>query len=230
MIVPTIKSRSLLAFLTVAAFAVPAGAETPEQDFEVWSVLTATGSVAGPLLASFELSIRADDRGTRGATTLIRSSVGYQVSDRLSLWLGYARVDTRPEGRPDVAENRYFQQATWNLGSVGGASIVSRTRIEQRNIEGARDTGWRVRQQLRATVPLRRNGPSAVFSTEPSIAINSTDLGASGLNQWRNFVGVNVPATGNVSVELGYLNRFIRRSGLRDRVDHVVPLTLGVRF
>lgn len=225
------KRAPLAGMVAAVVAAAPACAAGPEDDFEAWSVTTASGPIKGPLLASFELSIRADDRGTRGATTLIRPAVGYRVSDSVDLWLGYARVDTRPEGRPTMHENRYHQQLSWDVGAVGGAKIASRTRLEQRTVEGARDTGWRLRQQIRATLALREDGPSAVFSSEPFIALNTTDFGASkGLDQWRNFVGVNVPATKHLSLEIGYMNRYVRRQGSRDRMDHIVPLTLGLRF
>lgn len=186
--------------------------------------------VAGPLLASLELSIRVDDRGTRGPTTLMRSALGYQLSKSVSLWAGYVRVDTRPQGRNATGENRYFQQLSWVPGSVGGVAVALRTRLEQRTFEGAKDTGWRLRQQIRATVPFRKGGPSAVLTSE-LVALNSTDFGASkGFEQWRNFAGINVPATKHLSVEVGYMNRYVRRRGARDRVDHIVPLTLGLRF
>ena len=191
----------------------------------------ATASVSGPLLASLELSIRAEDRNTRGATTLIRPAIGYQVSKKLTLWIGYVRVDTRPQGRSDVAENRYFQQASWNLGTMGPAAISARTRLEQRTVEGARDTGWRLRQQIRVSLPLRKDGPAIVMSSEPFVGLNATDFGAvAGLDQWRNFMGVNVPAARNLSVEVGYLNRYIRRPAARDRIDHIIPVTLALRF
>ena len=220
-----------MAAAIAAAFATPVGASGLEKDFEAWSTSTATATVSGPLLASLEISVRADDRGTRGATTLIRSAIGYQVSNKLSLWVGYARVDTRRQGRSDVAENRYFQQASWNLGTIGPAAISARTRLEQRTVEGARDTGWRLRQQIKISLPLRKNGPAIVMSSEPFVGLNATDFGAvAGLDQWSNFTGINVPATRNLSVEVGYLNRYIRRPAARDRIDHIIPLTLALRF
>ena len=226
-----VKRAGLAAIITTAAIALPLGASAAEDDFEAWSATTATGPVAGPLLASFELSIRADDRGTRDPTTLIRSALGYQIAKSLSLWAGYVRVDTRPQGQNATSENRFFQQLSWAPGSVGGVAVALRTRLEQRTVEGAKDTGWRLRQQIRATVPFRKGGPSAVLSSEPFVALNSTDFGTSkGLDQWRNFAGINVPVTKNLWVEVGYLNRYIQRRGARDRVDHIIPLTLGFRF
>lgn len=171
--------------------------------------------------------VSADDRGTRGLTTLIRSALGYQISKSVSMWAGCVRVDTRPEGRNATGENRYFQQLFWTIGSVGSVAVASGTGIEQRTIEGATGMGWRLRQQIRATVPFRKAGPSAVLTSEPFVALNSTDFGASkGLDQWRNFVGINVPAANRLSVEVGYMNRYVRRRGARDRIDHVIPLTL----
>lgn len=225
------KRARIAVIIAAAAIVAPLGAAAAEDDFEAWSTTTASGPLTGPLLASLELSIRADDRGTRGPTTLIRSALGYEIAENVSLWAGYVRVDTRLQGRTATGENRYFQQLSWALGSAGGVAVASRTRLEQRTIEGAADTGWRVRQQFRATVPVRKAGPTAVLSSEAFVALNTTDFGASkGLDQWRNFAGINVPATKYLSVEIGYLNRYVQRRGARDRVDHIVPLTLGLRF
>lgn len=220
-----------VAIVGIAVIGLDMPAAATEADFEAWSTITASGAVAGSVLASFEVSIRADDFGTRAPTTLIRPALGYQMSRNVSLWGGYARVDTRPQGQAATAENRYFQQLLWAPGSVGGVTIALRTRLEQRTVEGAKDTGWRLRQQIRATVPLRKAGLSAVVSSEPFVALNSTDFGASnGLDQWRNFAGISVPATKRLSVEFGYMNRYVQRRGRPDRVDHIIPLTLGYRF
>lgn len=227
-------NRKLYCSIAVAVAALltsPASADELENDFEAWSVITATGPVSGPVLGYFELSIRADDRRTRDATSLVRTAVGYQIAKPLSLWMGYVRVDTRPEGRPTVAENRFFQQASLNLGTLGPASISTRTRLEQRTVEGSQGTAWRLRQQVRASFPLHKDRSAIVVSSEPFFGLNATDFGAvAGLDQWRNFVGVNVVANKNLFVEVGYLNRYIRRPGLPDRMDHIIPLTLGVRF
>lgn len=90
--------------------------------------------------------------------------------------------------------------------------------------------GWRLRQQLRATAPLSGK-TRAVGWTEAFISMDDTSWGQrSGLDQWRNFVGVSVPMSKAVSIEPGYLNQWVVRRGSADRVNHVASVSLFARF
>ncbi len=211
--------------------ALPLPAHAAEQDVELWTVAQASGSLSGRLLGSFEISIRSSDKGTQTPTKLIRPAIGIQASKAVSLWLGYARVSVSPEGRPPTRENRLFQQVQWTIGTVAGGTLSSRTRLEERFVEGRAITGWRFRQQLRWQRPLKAGGPSIVVSTEPFIALNRTDFGATpGIDQWRTFAGLSLPVAKGLSLETGYLNRYVRRAGLEDRVDHILPIIVSYRF
>ena len=96
---------------------------------------------------------------------------------------------------------------------------------------GRNDTGWRARQQLRWTKPIAKEGTSVVLSSEVFVALNSTDFGASaGLDQTRNFAGINLPLAKGFTVEGGYMNRYVRRAGVPDRLDHILPITATYRF
>ena len=115
-------------------------------------------------------------------------------------------------------------------GSAGG-NLTSRTRLEQRWVEGRNSLGWRAREQLRWTKPINAKGLSAVVSSEIFVALNSTDFGArAGFDQWRNFAGVNMPFVKGLSIESGYMNRYVRRVGAPDRIDHIVPIVVAWRF
>lgn len=219
------------ALLAAALLAGASPALAAEQDGEVWGIATATGSIRGKLLASAEVSIRSMDEGTRRPTVLLLPTIGYQATGRLSLWTGYLRVVTYVDGGAAMRENRIFAQGSWVIGGFASGSLSSRTRLEHRRVEGRAGTGVRVRQQLRWTKPLAPKGPGAVVSSEVFVALNSTDFGArAGFDQVRNFVGLNVPIAKGLTVEGGYMNRYIRRSGIPDRIDHIVPITVALRF
>lgn len=112
------KLCNSIAIAVAALLTSPASADERENDFEAWSAITATGPVSGPVLGYFELSIRADDRRTRDATSLVRTAVGYQIAKPLSLWMGYVRVDTRPEGRLTVARKTLLPAGFVELGHL----------------------------------------------------------------------------------------------------------------
>lgn len=211
--------------------AVPAAASAQEQDGEAWASFWAYGPVSGKLLGWVDGSLRMSDRGTDSPTVLIRQLVGVQATKTLSLWGGYTFTASNPIGRATVTEHRAVQQALWNVGKVAGGTLVSRTRLEQRWVEGRAGTGHRLRQMLRYTTPIDRQKTLFVLSSESFVAFNSTPFGqAAGFDQVRNFVGVNVPLAPKLTADIGYMNRYIRRRAAEDRMDHIVPVTLVARF
>ena len=107
--------------------------------------------------------------------------------------------------------------------------VISRTRLEQRMIEGREDTGWRLRQFVRLQVPIARKGAvQAVAFTEGFFNLNSTTWGArDGVDQWRTFVGVGLPVGPRMRLEPGYLNQRVFRRG-EDRTNHVLSATLFI--
>lgn len=211
--------------------AVPAAASAQEQDGEAWASFWAYGPVSGKLLGWVDGSLRMSDRGTDSPTVLIRPLVGVQASKTLSLWGGYTFTTSNPIGRLATHEHRAVQQALWNVGKVAGGTLVSRTRLEQRWVEGRAGTGHRLRQMLRYTTPIDRQKTLFVLSSESFVAFNSTPFGqVAGFDQVRNFVGVNVPLAPKLTADIGYMNRYIRRRDAEDRMDHIVPVTLVARF
>ncbi len=215
----------------LVALLTPVSAIAAENDAEVWLSGTANGSLSGKLLGALELGVRPTDDPGRRLTTLIRPSIGYQVSPDVSLWLGYARFTVRSEGRADIQENRVFQQVSLSIGNIAGGNLTSRTRLEQRMFEGRSDTGWRARQSLRWVKPVGVKGLNAVLSSEVLVAFNSTDFGArAGFDQGRIFVGANLPISKGLSIEGGYMPRYVRRVNVSDRIDHIVPVTVAWRF
>jgi hypothetical protein len=215
-----------------ALLATRAAAQGPDPDGEIWTGVTATGSIAGPLLGYGEYQLRFDDKGTARSTVQSRLALGYQISKPVSVFLGYFRGLQFPRGQNPIRENRIYQQLNWTIGKIGPGTLSARTRLEQRMIETRTITGWRARQQLRYALPVaKKSKTTIVFSTEALVALNTTDWGASaGLDQWRNFAGINVPVAKGVTIEAGYLSRYTRRSGSRDRIDHIVPVTVAWRF
>lgn len=221
-----VRAISLMLLMTV-----PTVASAQEQDGEAWASFWAYGPVSGKLLGWVDGSLRASDRGTDSPTVLIRPLIGVQATRTLSLWGGYTFTASNPTGRPATHEHRAVQQALWNVGKVAGGTLISRTRLEQRWVEGRAGTGHRLRQMLRYTTPIDRHKTQFVLSSESFVAFNSTPFGqAAGFDQVRNFVGVNVPVAPKLTADIGYMNRYVRRRGAEDRMDHILPVTLVARF
>lgn len=218
---------------TIAALllAVPAVAETRE-DERLWVNVTATGSASGRLLYFAEVQTRVRDGATENDQLLLRPAIGWQVSDRLALYQGYARVVNNPATGPDRFENRSFQQANVAAGKVGAGALSFRLRLEQRWLEDGEGTGWRARSMVRYALPLRAGvgGAKLLGWAEPFVALNDTRWGQrGGFDQLRSFVGVELPVGRKSTVELGYLNQFVNRSGGDADINHVASVTVFIR-
>ena len=221
--------RTLIFGAVCALF--PASAFAQAQNTQFWGTAGVTVPIAGRLSGGFDLSLRTGDNNPRLSTTFIRPSLGYRISKALSARIGYVRIVVHPSGTAAVQENRIYQEVTWNVGKALGGNLALRSQIEERMVEGRRDTGLRVRERVRYARVLTEKGLSLVLSSEWLFALNSTDYGArAGFDQTRNFLGINVALDKYASIEAGYMNRYALRRGAPDRDDHIFPVTLAYRF
>ncbi len=221
--------RALLATLAAMLLAAaPATARTLD-DGQLWLV----GVASGPFLAEhdrilgwLELQTRfGDDMGDL-SQTLARAALGWRVGPRLDLYAGYARIDTLRDGAEDIGENRFWQQALFQIARPFGGALSGRTRLEQRWDERGDDVGWRYRQFVRYGYRFEGTRWSLVLWDEVFFALSDTDWGArAGFDQNRGFLGGAFHLTDAVRVEAGYMNQFVRRSG-PDQQNHVLSLNL----
>ena len=194
-------------------------------DTQLWTALFANGPVSenSRLLVWFDGHARYSEDVSRLGVSIIRPAIGYKVNDRLSLWSGYAWVVSRADGRDNITDNRFWQQATYRIAGGDWGTLSGRTRLEQRFLSTGDETGWRARQFVRWIKPLDERW-SATAWNETFIALNDTDFGAdAGYDQNRTFIGLRWKAAGRVSLEGGYLLNDIRAG---DQTNHNVSLSI----
>lgn len=218
--------RLLLAATILSAMPAAAQAQT---DGQAWGSVVAQGTVKGDAFVWLEAQGRLTDDASRIGQVILRPAAGVRFAPDSTVLAGYAYIPTTPENGATTREHRLWQQVQLPLlRDAGGRPVViSRTRLEQRMVEGREDTGWRLRQFLRLQLPIAREGAvQAVAITEGFLALNDTDWGArGGIDQWRNFIGIGVPVGERFRLEPGYLNQRIFRPG-HDRTNHVISATL----
>lgn len=213
----------------LAAIALPIAAKAAEEDTNIWLAQTAQVSLGGDAVLWLEAQERFTNDASRLGQLLVRPAVGYKLDKTTTAYIGYAYVMTDPEGPAKSHEHRIYQQLSFRvLGDGKGVTLTGRTRFEQRIFENQDGTGWRLRQQLRLTAPLSGK-VRAVAWTEPFIGFNQTAFQRDGLGLWRNFAGVAIPVGKKLTIEPGYLNQYVVRSGV-DRIDHTANLTLSANF
>lgn len=223
--------------LACSLLAAPALAQTKD-DGGLWLLWLGQGNLGaidkGMERVRWWLDVqgRWRDEGETFETGILRPGLGYAIADRVTLFAGYAWILNEPAGRDEFVEHRAWQQLTWNL-PVSGCTLQSRTRLEERFPETDGDTGWRLREFLKSTVPLDHDG--GLFASlwdEVFFDLNDTDWGQrSGLRQNRAFAGLGwfVDAAHKWSFEVGYLNQWIDRT-TEDRMNHILSINLFMNF
>jgi hypothetical protein len=222
--------RTLPVALGLAGASLPAAAQV-DHDGQLWINATAFGSI-GSLAAFAEVQPRFGEGISRLDQLIVRPAVGWKINDAVTVYQGYARIENTPLGRRAFSEDRSFQQIGWEIGTVERVKLSSRTRFEQRFQTNGRDTGFRLRQMLRAAVPLtgEKRGVAAVAWTEAFVALNDTDWGArAGVDRVRTFVGLEVPLSGQSTLEVGYMNQTINAPASRVTMDHIISVNVFVR-
>lgn len=204
-----------------------------EEDGRFWLNLTMEGSLSQEHKLGWymELQPRFKEEGREHDQTLIRPAINYKLSDRASIWLGYADVRTHAASGTNH-EQRWWQQFLYTFPpTASGIVLTSRTRFEQRNFDIGDDTGYRVRQLVRAIKKVNGSDSlSWLVWDELFISTRSTDWGAlSGFDQNRAFAGIAWQAAPNARLEVGYVNQYVRGENL-DRMNHILSTSLFLRF
>ena len=220
----------MMRLFTALALLAPAIAHA-ETDEAVWVNVTAQGSIKDRLVYFAEVQPRVNDGASELRQLLLRPAIGVKLSDKVTVYQGYARViDYREIG--DLKENRSFQQVTWNVAKGAWGELQSRTRVEQRFIEGSGDVGIRLRHMARWELPLEKKARAigALAWAEGFVAVNDTDWGArDGVDQVRLFGGAEIPLFGPSTLEAGYMAQITNLSEGRARVRHIASLTFQLR-
>jgi hypothetical protein len=231
--------RTVVSIACLVALAVPrAEANDVHDDTGAWAMLAAQGTFAvvdsslGKLRWWFDLQPRfTEDSGYE--QLLVRPGLGYDLGGGASLWLGYAWIETDPEGGDDFEEHRIWQQFLW-AGRTGALAVQSRTRLEQRFVETGSETGWRLRQFVKLTPPLAVGSCASLAAYEEAFFdLNDTDWGATeGFTQNRLFVGLawKLDDAGRATLETGYLNQYLARERRRDTMNHLLSVNLLLNF
>lgn len=220
----------LILSLSFVFIATLVHAET-EEDGAFWFNINAQGKLPMDGFNWYaEYQPRWRQEGKYLDASILRPAIFYDINQNTSLWLGYANIRFHPSGRASREENRLWQQFLYKFQPFSDISLLSRTRLEQRHFENASDTGHRLRQLFRVTIPIESSAYSLVLWDEYFIHLNDTDWAAvRGFDQNRAFLGVNAKLNKQASLEIGYLNQYVNARSV-DKENHVFSTTLNLSF
>lgn len=231
--------------LLVGGEAFAQSTSTFSQDFRLWSPVYLTVKLPSRFLAYMEVNPRFADLDDAGRIDqlLLRPALGYQLTEHLSIWQGYAWIGNfnqphTPPQSPFFEENRIYQQVMY-ARKFTGLKFLSRTRLEERWIEHADGTAVRFRQMLRVDYPLPIASDWALVCYD-EIFINLNTVGVSsgkgpgaGIDQNRFFVGVNKMFNQYFNVDLGYQNQMLNSRNLPGNanfVNHIILLQFFINL
>lgn len=216
-----------LGALSISMLGFSAAAHADESDSQLWTQITFNKRFTSGVRLFAEVQPRLGENFNHWTQLVVRPAVGYQVTPKLSLWLGYGWT---PSFFPEfTGENRIFQQALLE-DRFHALSLNNRFRLEERFIEHSGGTSVRVRHQIRASHPIRSGSPwSLVGYNELFWNLDSTPRGPqAGFDQDRVYLGTAYNLSKSARVEAGYLAAFVNPPRNRpDRRLDVLMITVN---
>lgn len=192
-------------------------------DFQIWSPVYLAYSYTDKIQGWYEVQPRFGENASQVNQLLLRTALGYRVTEHWSLWQGYAWT---PSFEPRfVSENRIYQQLVYAKG-YPAVDVMSRTRLEQRWIQHVSGTAVRIRTLLRGRFPLNDSRIwGLVTQNEIFFNLNSPTNGPEGgFDQNRFFLGLNKKINAHLSVDGGYQLQAINtdESSLFNTLNHIL--------
>ena len=206
-----------------------------DDDIGAWLIITSSDHLhtdSGRWRYWFDGQYRHFERSDGVDQYVLRPAVGYDLTNTVSGWLGYALVVTTNSSGNRVEEQRIWQQISWNAATWKDVKLSLRTRIEERWRDTGDDMGIAIRQQFKLVTPFPRiANAELVLALEPFVDLRNTDWGASsGLSQLRSSAGIGLKLTDKIRLETGYLNQYVPRDSGPDLQNHLAYFNFRVSF
>ena len=204
-------------------------------DVQAWFNVTAIGalSVEQPKMRYWlEGQERVGDDVSRNFQNIVRPGIGYAISEHTSLWLGYAYIYTEQLGsRLIVKENRIWQQMLWRT-AYNSMALTHRLRLEQRFFQPNTNTAWRLRDMVKVGLPFYSKAKlSLVSSNEIFFHLNNFNgIENQGFDQNRYFIGLAYGFNPSSTLEMGYMNQYIRRINTTNLSCDNITMQLSLNF
>jgi hypothetical protein len=178
-------------------------------DGQIWLSANARGPIAGRV----ELGVETIERfGRDGEGGLYESEniamLGLRF-DRATLAAGYVRDIVYHGGGATIEQRARQDFSVDHVAKIGSLVIGARLRAEERWRDGSSGTGVRIRPFVRLTLPVM--GKLNLLASHESFVNLCEGAGQRrGYDRARNFLGIGVPLTKRVGMEIGYLNQWTR--------------------
>jgi len=202
----------------LAVFASSASADDLTEDSGAWLQAVAEGSMAfiDPSLKNGRLWLegqtRFDGDWSHWYQGMVRTAVGYSLSDRATLWAGYTWLPTQNIGKDYIAQQDIWPAFRYVLPTDIG-TFTFRTMWETNFLRGDQ-LRERPRQMIRFMHPFEFEPRLSLITWDEAFyRVNTTEWGGkAGFDQNRAFAGLGWSFNKSVRAELGYLNQYIENA------------------
>lgn len=156
-----------------------------------------------------------DDPRRKSVDIVTPPIITVRLTVKLRTAIGYAYILNRNNSVPDQVENRFWQDLTLISPRVGPGALETNLRVEHRRREDGHDTSWRLRTRVRYRLPIAKSSSegrpySLILAAEPFFYLNDADWGPRrGFDQVRLSVGVEVPVSKTMKLDVGYTRQSI---------------------
>ncbi|WAR45257.1 DUF2490 domain-containing protein [Methylomonas rapida] len=233
--------KNLIALPLLAGLSVstsPSQAGPVKDDWGMWLSNTYQTDFGGsPYLAFLELAPRTKNDNNDFSQVIVRPLVGYKVTQKLQLWLGYTwQGEYNDQTDFELATNDFMQQLQWIDNWTPQLNFQYRFRLEQRFFAHESDAGHRMRHRFRFVYTLPDSKAYLIGIDELFVYFNSLNDSRmehsvqAGINQNRTYVGVGYKLTPQLNIDTGYQLQYVNNFGTPDLINHVWLTNVNVNF
>jgi hypothetical protein len=206
-------------------------------DQSIWVSNTFQTDFGGSSYLGFmELQPRFNDDSSKFSQLIVRPFIGYRVTKKLQLWLGYAwQGEYNSKDKFDMATDDIIEQVQWVDNLTSQVNFQYRFRLEQRFIENA-DLSHRMRHRFRLQYSIPDSKLFVVAFDELFVYFNSINSGRmehsvqAGVNQNRSYLGLGYKIHPHVNIDTGYQLQYVNNFGREDLYNHVWLTNVNVNF
>lgn len=204
-----------------------------------WLQVVSEGSlkVVDPSLEKMRIWVegqsRFDDDWNHWYQGMVRTAVGYSLSERATIWAGYTWLPTQNIGKNYASQQDVWPAFRYTLPTDIG-SFTFRTMVETNFLPGnGDDVRVRPRQMIRFMHPFESE-PRLNFIAwdEFFIRVNATHAGGkAGFDQNRAFAGLGWTFNKKFRFEAGYLNQYLDDANHNNStMRHLIMGSLFINF
>ncbi|MEM9173784.1 MAG: DUF2490 domain-containing protein [Myxococcota bacterium] len=213
---PRPTSRSVLAPLVLALFALPRIASAIDHDAGIWLVNQARVSLGDRLSFHTMFQSRWSDEIETYERTVFRPWISYAWPGRGHVAAGY---DLHEFEEPDRHEQRAWQRIAVEHG-FDRVTLLGHVWIEERFFQNTDNVAVRARINAGAAYDLG-DGYGALLRNEIFFDLNGTTrIRNAGLGENQLVAALSKALPGHVVFEIGYLQQYLDRRGNADVYNH----------